>query len=90
MKKQKKERGKRFAASVPYAKNGLRKLFYVEQIVVFLAFLDKDAAALKNIVGSKLAIFGHLGFVDRNGVLLQLAADFALGGKHTDFGSEVD
>ena len=39
------KRGKYLAVSVPYEKNGLRKLFYVEQIVVFLAFLDKDAAA---------------------------------------------
>ena len=65
-------------------------LFYVEEVVVLLAFLDKDAATRENVLCSETAIFANFGLVHRDGVLLQLTADFTLGCKHARLNSQVD
>ena len=65
----------------------MRRLLNVEQVVVLLAFLHKDAATGKDVVGGETAVLADLGLVDRDRVLLEFATDFALGSEHAHFGS---
>ena len=67
-----------------------RVLLDIEEVVRLLAFLDKDAATGEDIGSSETAILTHLGLVDGDGVLLQFTTDFAFGGEHARFSSEVD
>ena len=52
-------------AHVPSLKGeDYNKLLDIEQIVVFLAFLNEDAAAGEDIAGTETAVLTHLGLVD--------------------------
>ena len=64
--------------------------FHVEDAVVLLAFLHKDAAGGEDVGGGEGGALADLLLVDGDGVLLQLAADFALAGEHAHLGGEVD
>ncbi len=66
-------------------------LLNIHDIIVFLAFLEKQKSRLEDVARSHLVVLPYLLFVERDGVLLELATYLAFGGEHCGFGSaEVD